>query len=247
MADSPDNDAPVGLRSYAPFARAYAEAAPTKPHNALYERPATLALVGAVEGLHVLDAGCGPGINSAALARQGAVVRAFDVTPAMVDLARERCRDLPVDIRLGDLARPLDWIEDGAVDLVLCALALDYVADLAPVFAELARVTRRGGALVFSMAHPLRDWADERTHGAGTYFDTALFALPWSGFGEARPVVEAYRRPLGAILDPLARAGWALERFVEPRPLPEMAERAPGTFAELSRAPAFLCVRAVRL
>ncbi|RAB23419.1 SAM-dependent methyltransferase, partial [Burkholderia multivorans] len=43
-------DAP-GRRAYAEFAQRYADIAPTKPHNALYERPATLALLGDVAGL----------------------------------------------------------------------------------------------------------------------------------------------------------------------------------------------------
>ena len=251
MSHAPRSDAaegplPVGRRSYAQFAAQYAAAAPTKPHNALYERPATLALAGDVRGLAVLDAGCGPGINSASLAGQGAAVHAFDVTPAMVDLAAERCRGLPVEVRAGDVARPLDWLADEAFDLVLCALVLDYVADLAPVFREFRRVTRPGGALVFSLGHPMRDWMDPRTHGAGTYFETRLFGLRWSGFGEARPYVESYRRPLSAILNPLAEGGWTLDRLIEPEPAPEMAQLAPELHAELSRAPAFLCIRAIR-
>jgi ubiquinone/menaquinone biosynthesis C-methylase UbiE len=235
---------PIGRRSYAQFAAQYAAAAPTKPHNALYERPATLTLVGDVRGLTVLDAGCGPGINSALLAQQGAVVHAFDVTPAMVDLALERCRGLPVEVRAGDLARPLDWLRDNTFDLVLCALALDYVAELGPVFGEFRRVTRPGGALVFSMAHPMRDWMDPRTHGTGTYFETRLFGMYWSGFAEARPYVESYRRPLSAILNPLAQEGWALDRLIEPDPLPQMEQVAPTLYAELAKEPAFLCARA---
>jgi len=246
QADGADSPVPVGQRSFAQFATEYAAAAPTKAHNALYERPATLTLVGDTTGRSVLDAGCGPGINSCTLARQGARVHAFDVTPTMVDLARERCRGLPVDVRLGDVARPLDWLSDGTFDLVLCALTLDYVADLGPVFREFRRVTTPGGVLVFSMAHPMRDWMDPRTHGTGTYFDTQLFGLHWSGFGDVRPYVESYRRPLSAILNPLSEGGWALDRLIEPEPLPQMRQAAPALHAELSKEPAFLCIRAVR-
>ncbi|HEV2560087.1 MAG TPA: methyltransferase domain-containing protein [Microvirga sp.] len=244
--DDEDGPVPVGRRSYEQFAGEYAAAAPTKPHNALYERPATRSLIGDVRGLTILDAGCGPGINACALAEGGALVHAFDVTPAMVDLARERCRGLPVEIRPGDLAEPLEWLRDRTFDLVLCALALDYVADLRTAFREFGRVTKPGGALVFSMGHPMRDWMDPRTRGGGSYFETRLFGLEWSGFGEARPYVESFRRPLSAILNPLAAGGWALERVIEPEPLPAMRDVAPETYAELSREPAFLCIRALR-
>ena len=232
--------------AYAEFAKRYDAAASTKPHNALYERPATMALVGGVQGLDVLDAGCGSGINAALLAEGGATVHGFDVTPEMVSLAQERCRSLPVEIRAGDLTRPLDWLSDQAFDLVLCSLALDYIADLAPTFREFRRVTKPSGALVFSMGHPMRDWTDERTRGNGTYFDTTLFGMHWSGFGEPKPYVECYRRPLSSVLNPLAESGWTLERFVEPLPAPKMAEVAPRLHAELCQAPAFLCVRARR-
>ena len=174
----------LGRLAYSEFADRYAAAATTKPHNALYERPATMSLLGDVAGLHVLDAGCGPGICSEHLARNGATVHAFDVTPQMVDLARDRCAQLSVEVMVGDLASPLDWLPAQSFDKILCSLAFDYVEDLKPVFREFRRVARRGATLVFSMAHPMRDWMNERTRGDGTYFSTSRFGLYWSGFGE---------------------------------------------------------------
>jgi len=92
MADTKVSADPIGRQSYSPFAGRYAAIAPTKPHNALCERPATISLLGEVNGLRVLDAGCGPGICCEILARRGASVHGFDVTPEMVDLARKRCK-----------------------------------------------------------------------------------------------------------------------------------------------------------
>ncbi|WP_269501447.1 class I SAM-dependent methyltransferase [Burkholderia sp. IMCC1007] len=240
----PDPNDPPARRAYASFAQRYADIAPTKAHNALYERPATMALLGDVDGLTVLDAGCGPGICSEHLARHGAIVHAFDVTPEMVALARTRCAGLAVDVAEGDLEAPLAWLPDQSFDKILCSLAFDYVRDLAPTLREFRRVARPGATLAFSMAHPMRDWMDERTHGEGTYFDTNRFGLYWSGFGEPKPYVEAWRRPLADILNALADAGWRLDRLVEPTPLPEMKAVSERLHAELSRAPAFLCIRA---
>ncbi|CAG9241040.1 hypothetical protein BDI4_100015 [Burkholderia diffusa] len=56
----------------------------------------------------------------------------------------------------------------------------------------------------------------------------------------------ARRRPLADILNALADAGWRLERFVEPTPLPAMKAVSERLHAELSLAPAFLCIRARR-
>jgi len=236
---------PIGLRAYAKFAERYAAAAPGKAHNALYERPATTALLGDVNGLHVLDAGCGPGICSEHLARNGATVHAFDITPAMVELAQSRCAGLAVEVVTGDLTQPLGWLPGHTFDKILCSLALDYVEDLRPVFCEFRRVARPGASLVFSMAHPMRDWADERTRGEGNYFDVSQFGFYWSGFGEPKPYVEAYRRPLADILNGLTGSGWRLDRLIEPQPMPEMKQVSESLYAELSQAPAFICVRAL--
>lgn len=64
MADMNESTQSIGREAYDEFAERYAEAVTTKPHNALYERLATISLLGDVNGLHVLDAGCGPGICS---------------------------------------------------------------------------------------------------------------------------------------------------------------------------------------
>jgi 2-polyprenyl-6-hydroxyphenyl methylase/3-demethylubiquinone-9 3-methyltransferase len=232
------------LRTYASFAERYDAIAPTKPHNGLCERPATLSLLGEVAGLRVLDAGCGPGICSEILARAGATVHGIDFVPKMVALARRRCAGLPATFAVGDLAG-LDGLE-GAFDGILCSLALDYVEHLADAFAGFRRAARPDGFLVFSMAHPMSDWMNERIRGDGVYHERSRFGLHWTGFGEPPPFVEAYRRPLSEILNALAAAGWALERIVEPRPLPEMRAVSPQLYERLERAPEFICVRARR-
>ncbi|TKT76905.1 class I SAM-dependent methyltransferase [Aquamicrobium sp. LC103] len=244
MGDRSENDGPLAPAAYGSFAERYDAIAPTKPHNALYERPATLALLGDVRGLNVLDAGCGSGILSEILARAGAKVTGFDVTPEMIALARRRCAGLAVELHAGDLSRPLDWIADDSLDRVVSSLAFDYVERLEPAFRELHRVARPGAVFVFSMGHPMRDWQDPRSRGGKTYFETNRWGMHWGGFGEPKPYVESYRRPLGDILNGLADAGWLVEKFVEPLPVPEMAEADPEHFEELSVSPAFLCIRA---
>ncbi|WP_241582192.1 class I SAM-dependent methyltransferase, partial [Rosenbergiella nectarea] len=67
-------------------------------------------------------------------------------------LARARAEVPGAGFRLGELTRLP--VEDGAVDLVVCALALAHVPDLEPVLAEFARVLRPGGHLVISDMHP---------------------------------------------------------------------------------------------
>jgi 2-polyprenyl-3-methyl-5-hydroxy-6-metoxy-1,4-benzoquinol methylase len=58
--------------------------------NAHYDRPAVLAALGPVTGRQVLDAACGPGLYVRELLERGAEVTAFDASPVMVSLARQR-------------------------------------------------------------------------------------------------------------------------------------------------------------
>ena len=51
----------VGPTDYDTIASRYAAEVDERPWNALYERPATLALLPNIGGKDVLDAGCGPG------------------------------------------------------------------------------------------------------------------------------------------------------------------------------------------
>src|SRR5262245_24378081 len=59
-------------------------------YNAHYDRPAVLAALGPVTGRRVLDAACGPGLYLRELLERGAEVTAFDASPVMVSLARQR-------------------------------------------------------------------------------------------------------------------------------------------------------------
>ena len=60
MTDMNESTQSIGHMAYSGFADRYAAAVTTKPHNALYERPATMSLLGDVDGLRVLDAALGP-------------------------------------------------------------------------------------------------------------------------------------------------------------------------------------------
>src|ERR1700750_2591737 len=64
-----------GPTDYDACAARYAAGVDDRPWNALYERPATLALLPDVAGLDVLDAGCAAGWYADRLARGGGVAR----------------------------------------------------------------------------------------------------------------------------------------------------------------------------
>jgi SAM-dependent methyltransferase len=97
----------------------------------------------------VLDVACGPGIVTAAVAREARTVVGIDLTPEMLELARARCRKEElgnVRFDLGDVTKlPYD---DGAFSRVVCRYALHHLTDPAAVVREIARVCAPGGRVV---------------------------------------------------------------------------------------------------
>lgn len=112
----------------------------------------------------VLDAGCGTGMQSRALAVRypQAAVLGLDIAPAMLQVARQHTpwwrRKLPLlSANLpryagGDLERlPL---RESSVNLLWSNLALQWSNDVGRAFAEFHRVLAPGGLLMFSSLGP---------------------------------------------------------------------------------------------
>jgi len=235
------SDAPSPSRSaaasYDDFAAAYAVDNEANAFNALYERPAMLALLGDVDGKRVLDVGCGAGALAEALLRRGAVVTGLEISERMAALARARLGNRAA-VHVGDLARPLALFADGAFDLVAASLVLHYLERWEPTLREFARVLVPGGAVALSTHHPTMDW---RLAGGG-YFETRRITETWRKGGE-QATVTFWRRPLTAMVAAFRDSGLAVEDVVEPTPVAECAERFPAEYATLTTAPRFLFFR----
>jgi len=238
---SDDPALPMALEAFDTLAEEFAALAETKAHNAHYERPATLSLLPDVAGLRVLDAGCGPGIYAEWLVDRGADVVGVDVSERMVALARERLAGR-AEFAQADLGSSLGFLEDASFDLVLAPLVIDYVRDWNSLFREFHRLLRSGGLLVFSVEHPFSDFSFRHMTN---YFEDEVVECTWRGFRKPMPV-RSLRRPLGALINDLIGAGFALDRLVEPRPTEAFREADPEDYARLMRRPGFLCVRARR-
>jgi SAM-dependent methyltransferase len=137
-----------------------------EPGNALIdgEQPVVRKILDGLPRGRALDAACGTGRHAQYLASLGYSVIGVDSSPQMLAVAKAK---LPgADFRDGDLRHMP--VADRHVDVVVCALALEHVPELAPVLAEFARVLRPGGHLVIS---------DSRTERP------MVIALPGGDFG----------------------------------------------------------------
>lgn len=219
------------MATYDAFAEAFELHAATGAYNAHYDRPALLGLLGSVDGLTVLDAGCGPGLYAEALVERGAEVIGVDASTEMIRLAERRLRGRGTFL-VHDLEEPLDWAEDASFDVVVMALVLHHLEDPQQVLRELHRVLREDGRLVISTVHPVADW---RRYG-GNYFTDERVTETWGGGWE----VEFRRAPLTDLVADFSAAGFAIGELLEPRPLPTMTVDHPDISAKLATEPGFI-------
>ena len=104
----------------------------------------------ALQGLRILDIGCGGGLMAEPLARRGASVVGVDASPGNVSAARLHARreGVAVDYRLGvpsDALAPQERF-----DVVLALEVVEHVADVPGFVATLGRSLAPGGLLIAS-------------------------------------------------------------------------------------------------
>ncbi|MGH8990023.1 MAG: class I SAM-dependent methyltransferase [Acidimicrobiia bacterium] len=227
----------------------------------LVNTPAFFDLLPPIEGLRCLDIGCGEGHNTRLLAARGADVVALDIAEAFIDAAVE-----------GDPGGIHYLVGDGCLlpfaaesfDVVTAFMSLMDAGDPEGILHEVARVLRRGGAVQFSIGHPVsttpfRRWVDDEAGrrqalAIGDYFSEGPVTETWL-FGAAPPEVRRRHRPftisyarrtLAGWLNAVAGAGLSIEAVAEPYADEQTAAAHPEV-ADTRIVPYFLIVRARRL
>ena len=95
-----------------------------------------------------IDLGCGTGLAASAFAKGVDHFIGVDLSPRMIE--RSRATGLYAELDVADMLQGLRARPDASADLILAADAMVYVAELAPVLAEAARVLAPGGLLAFT-------------------------------------------------------------------------------------------------
>jgi SAM-dependent methyltransferase len=118
------------------------------------EWPALRAMLPPIEGLRVLDLGCGFGAFCRWATENGASrVVGLDLSERMLETARQRSGALPIRYERADLE---SFELPGQVfDLVFSSLAMHYVADFDTLCRRVRQLLVNGGKFVFSMEHPI--------------------------------------------------------------------------------------------
>jgi SAM-dependent methyltransferase len=195
-------------------------------------------LGGDIRGKSLLCLAAGGGKHGPLYAAAGAVVTVADLSPAMLELDRQVAAERRIELRTIEASMDeLPMLAAASFDIVIHPVSTCYVPEIAPVFCEVARVTRPGGLYISQ-------------HKSPTSLQTGIAASPcgyelvepYYRSGPLPPVVGSPHREEGTleylhrweeILGGMCRAGFAIEDLIEP--LHAKAEAAPGDFAHRSR------------
>jgi SAM-dependent methyltransferase len=109
---------------------------------------------GVVAGQRVLDVACGTGVVAVTAARAGAKVSGLDLTPQLLERAKENAAlaGVTIDFHQGDAEQlPFD---DGAFDVVLSQYGHMFAPRPDVAISEMLRVLKPGGTIAFSTWPP---------------------------------------------------------------------------------------------
>lgn len=169
-----------------------------------------LELLGDLEGRDVLDAGCGEGFLARILAARGARVTGIDLSPRLIQFAREKNADGTIDYRVADLSRPLPEFE-GRFDLIGSYLVLNDVRDYRGFASTLASLAEPGARMALAFNNPYSSVVREHI---SDYFASGTMGT-YGGLWNAGIKARYYHRTLEEYLDAFLDVGWRLEKLVD--------------------------------
>lgn len=158
--------------------RAQVERYLNPPSDTVFPLEYAFWLLGDVRGKTVLDFGCGAGENIVPLVERGARVIGIDISPELIELARQRLAlaKLEATVQVGSAYET--GLPDASVDVIFC-VALIHHLELERVRTEMQRVLAKDGAII--LMEPIR---------FSRFFSRVRNLLP------AREDVSEYEHPL---------------------------------------------------
>lgn len=203
-----------------------------------------LDAVGEVEGLDVIDLGCGEGRFCRMLAARGARTLGVDLQEAFIDYATTKASPTEGYV-LGDIQR-LSQIPEASFDLAVSYITLVDVPDQQATVREAFRVLVPGGRFVVCNLSPMATaWTDGGPWARSDTGEKLHFMLDHYASEGPRQVrfdggftLTNFHRMLSTTINGFIDAGFRLERLHEPLPSPAQLARFPGN-DDLFRVPIF--------
>ena len=215
--------------------------------NDVLEKPIIDALVGNLKDLRILDLGCGNAQFGRDALHQGcASYLGIDGSSNMIAHAAEMLAETSGEVVQATIE---GWdYPTQQFDLVISRLALHYVEDIEPIFAQVFQSLVEGGRFIFSVEHPVITSCDRAWQSGGSrqdwivddYFETGERQTSWMG-GE----VIKYHRTIEDYFTSLRQARFAVDKVRESKPQPALFTDRP-TYERRKRIPLMLFLSAYR-
>jgi len=215
--------------------------------NGILEEPALRSLLPQLEGLTLLDIGCGFGhFCRYARDQKAKTVFGLDISSRMIRQAKKMTADRYIHyecVAVEDFRH-----SSQAFDLAVSSLAFHYVRNWKHTIQNISKWLKPGGIFVFSVEHPIytasmKDWKRD-SHGKPLHIPVDHYCMEgkrlshWFVDG-----VIKYHRTLSTYINTLVDSGFVIERLLEPRPSQESIQQCPD-FERFRRCPPFLLIRA---
>ena len=203
---------------------------------------AMLSACGEVEGLKILDCGCGEGRFCRMLAERGAAeVLGIDLCEPLIEAARNRPAD-GLSYKLGNVEN-LEELETASYDLIVSYLNQCDLENFNRNNEAVFRLLKPGGHFIVCNIHPMRSavggWkknaVGEKEHAVlDHYFEEGprtwkMLDVDFTNF----------HRSLSTYMNAFLQAGFSLQQLIEPRPTNENIIAYPDIEDEI-RVPNFI-------
>ncbi|MBI2849742.1 MAG: class I SAM-dependent methyltransferase [Chloroflexi bacterium] len=168
---------------------------------------------GELKGKRVCIIGSGDNYAAFGLAGMGAAVTSTDISEPRLDVARQRARELGLDIQFVRCdAAGLSFVPSTTFDLMCSTNGFFvWISDLAAVFSAVYRVLKPGGYYVFYDIHPFqRPWKDQNViEMEKPYYETGPFK------GDDKQPTHYFHWTLSDIANSLLKSGLSIRRVAE--------------------------------
>jgi len=222
-------------QAYSEFASVYDELMTDIPYDAYIDIIDVAA--GGIDGKRVLDIGCGTGLLSMKLAKQGAQVTGIDLSADMLVVAEERAQSLSLPVQF--IEQPMQQLE-GFADYDIAVIAIDSLnylpnrEDVLSTFRQIYSALAVGGKLIFDVHSTFKTdvifmegpftfdngrityiWITEEGEELhSVYSELAFFVKSESGLYRRFDEVHTQRTfPVSEYADMLMDTGFAIERI----------------------------------
>ncbi len=146
-----NKDEKDAIKMYSGLAEEYHKTRTKKSfYNEMTEMPSMMKMLGNVKNKKILDWGCGSGIYIKKLKSKGAIIKGFDISPEMVEIAKRNNPNTEIKIGSG-----INIPFNENFDIVFASLSLHYLKKLDKPIQEIARVLKPNGIFIFSTGNPI--------------------------------------------------------------------------------------------